>query len=56
MRLLPDPVRHFPRQALHAVYLELQHPSAGKAVHFRSPLPPELAHLLEQLEQHAPAG
>lgn len=35
--------RRVPRQFLHAAELELVHPRTGKALHFTSPLPPELA-------------
>ena len=37
--------RHF----LHAAYLEFDHPASGERVHFRSPLPPDLQSLLNDL-------
>ena len=56
MRQLPEPARRFPRQALHAVRLQLLHPTGGQQVHFESPVPDDFAHLLNQLEQHASSG
>ena len=43
----------FPRQALHAAELELVHPRTGKSVHWRSPLPADMAALLERLRRGA---
>ena len=43
----------FPRQALHASALKLQHPLTQKTVHFESPLPSDMQHLLTVLEQDA---
>ena len=43
----------FPRQALHAAELELVHPRTGKTVHWRSPLPADMAALLERLRRGA---
>ena len=37
------------RQFLHAAYLEFDHPTSGKRVHFHSPLPPDLQSLLDDL-------
>jgi 23S rRNA pseudouridine1911/1915/1917 synthase len=39
----------FPRQALHAATLGFAHPVTGAALRFDSPLPPDLAALLERL-------
>ncbi len=39
----------FARQALHAVELELVHPRTGKKMSWRSPVPPDMAALLERL-------
>jgi len=55
-RELPLSARHFPRQALHAVRLELVHPTGGRPMHFQSPLPDDMVQLLEQLGQHASSG
>jgi 23S rRNA pseudouridine1911/1915/1917 synthase len=57
--LVGDPVyrrgtRHglsFPRQALHAAELTLQHPSTGKAMTWRSPLPRDMKRLIQQLRE-----
>ena len=59
--LIGDPVyrrgtRHgvsFARQALHAAELELVHPRTGKTMHWRSPLPRDMAALLERLRRDA---
>jgi len=40
-----------PRQALHAAELELVHPRSGKALSWRSPLPRDMARLLEGLRR-----
>ena len=47
--VLPRQGREFPRQALHAQYLQLQHPASGQAVEWRSPLPDDLIELLDCL-------
>ena len=57
-RLLPDwvdpevreHVSSFPRQALHAASLEFSHPVSGDPMHFESPLPPDMAELLDVLD------
>lgn len=53
-KALPEGTRRalldFPRQALHAVGLKLVHPSDGKEMTFGSPIPPDLAELLEFLD------
>jgi 23S rRNA pseudouridine1911/1915/1917 synthase len=41
----------FPRQALHAHRLGFRHPVDGRALHFESPLPRDLAQLLESLRR-----
>lgn len=43
----------FKRQALHAARLELAHPLTGRAVHWESPLPPDMQKLLAVLEADA---
>ena len=43
----------FGRQALHAAELELVHPRTGKKMSWRSPLPPDMAALLERLRRDA---
>jgi 23S rRNA pseudouridine1911/1915/1917 synthase len=45
-----EPVRAFPRQALHAELLGFEHPSTGKPLRFQTPPPPDLAQLLTNLE------
>jgi 23S rRNA pseudouridine1911/1915/1917 synthase len=42
-----------PRQALHAVELELRHPRSGKTLAWRSPLPRDMAKVLEGLRRGA---
>jgi 23S rRNA pseudouridine1911/1915/1917 synthase len=37
------------RQALHAAFLRIEHPATGKPAAFESPLPPDIAKLLENL-------
>lgn len=44
---LIDTLRNFPRQALHAVRLELTHPSSKQVVHWDSPLPADMSRLIE---------
>ncbi len=44
-------VRAFPRQALHAAVLGFEHPVTGAAMRFESPLPPDMAALIEALRQ-----
>ena len=43
-------VEAFPRQALHAAELGFRHPGRPEDLHFESPLPADLAALLEALE------
>ena len=55
-RSLPAAARDFPRQALHAARLQLQHPHTGAELSFTSPLPADLQQLDAELDQHAAAG
>jgi 23S rRNA pseudouridine1911/1915/1917 synthase len=56
-RGMPDAVyqllRAFPRQALHAVGIELVHPGSGETAAFAAPLPPDLERLLGDLRRLA---
>ena len=55
-RSLPEPVRglllDFPRQALHAVRLGFAHPRTRKTLSFETPLPPDMASLLDALDKN----
>ena len=44
------PIRQFARQALHATALEFRHPVTGETERFESPLPKDIARLIEALE------
>jgi 23S rRNA pseudouridine1911/1915/1917 synthase len=59
-RLLPEPAREallaFPRQALHAESLGFRHPVTGEALSFQAPLPPDMAALLEILDNPVSKG
>jgi 23S rRNA pseudouridine1911/1915/1917 synthase len=46
-------LRAFPRQALHAARLELDHPITGKRLAVASPLPEDMTRLLDQLAADA---
>ncbi len=48
---LVDTLKHFPRQALHARFLELEHPVTKKHMKWESPLPDDLVWLLTLLRQ-----
>lgn len=48
-----EAVRAFPRQALHAALLGFAHPRTGQALRFESPLPADMAALLEAFGQRA---
>jgi len=48
---LVQTLREFPRQALHARFLELDHPASGKRMKWESPLPEDLVWLLSLLRQ-----
>jgi len=54
---LRDLLHGFPRQALHAECLALQHPVSGKTVEWHAPLPDDMMELLRQIREaaHAPA-
>jgi 23S rRNA pseudouridine1911/1915/1917 synthase len=39
----------FPRQALHAWKLTVEHPKTGKAITFEAPLPEDMSNLIEEL-------
>jgi 23S rRNA pseudouridine1911/1915/1917 synthase len=45
------PAITFPRQALHAHRLAFRHPGDGRELHFESPLPRDLAELIETLRR-----
>ncbi|MBX3579704.1 MAG: RluA family pseudouridine synthase [Rhizobiaceae bacterium] len=53
--LLPEPARSaaetFPRQALHASLLAFRHPRTGRPMRFDSPLPADMAALLDAFRQ-----
>lgn len=46
-------LREFPRQALHARRLELEHPDDGRLMHWQVPRPADMQHLLALLEEDA---
>ena len=46
---LPEAARSFQRQALHAQALGLEHPESRRPMQWHSPLPPDLASLLERI-------
>jgi 23S rRNA pseudouridine1911/1915/1917 synthase len=48
---LTERLRAFKRQALHAEQLNLRHPLTEEAMHWRSPLPPDMQELLAALEE-----
>lgn len=50
---LIDAVRDFPRQALHARILRLQHPADDRLVEFQAPLPADFLQLLGLLHEKA---
>ncbi len=51
---LPEPARSlvaaFPRQALHAFLLGFEHPATGEEMRFESPLPADMAALVDALK------
>jgi 23S rRNA pseudouridine1911/1915/1917 synthase len=53
---LRQALRDFPRQALHAVRLQLAHPVTGKPLECRSPLPEDIVQLLAVLAKDAAAA
>lgn len=48
---LVQTLKKFPRQALHARFLELEHPATGQRMKWTSPLPEDLVWLLSLLRQ-----
>jgi 23S rRNA pseudouridine1911/1915/1917 synthase len=52
---LVEALQTFPRQALHALRLGLEHPTLGVAMRWESPLPADLAGLLERFRGEASA-
>ena len=46
-------IKAFPRQALHARYLSLQHPADQRDMRFEAPLPQDFQGLLEVLQEQA---
>jgi 23S rRNA pseudouridine1911/1915/1917 synthase len=46
-----DALKTFPRQALHARFLELDHPTTGQRMSWESPLPDDFVWLLSLLKQ-----
>jgi 23S rRNA pseudouridine1911/1915/1917 synthase len=53
---LRQALRDFPRQALHAVRLQLEHPVTGRPLECRSPLPDDMQQLLAVLARDATAA
>jgi 23S rRNA pseudouridine1911/1915/1917 synthase len=49
-------LRGFPRQALHAIRLGLEHPQTGETMSWDAPMAPDLAALLDLLRAQAAAG
>ena len=45
-----------PRQALHSAELRFSHPMTGKSMHFRSPMPADLAQWLDRLRRADPTA
>jgi len=50
-----EAVRRFPRQALHAMQLTLQHPITGEVMSWEAPVPADLAQLIATLTEDAAA-
>ncbi len=48
---LTTTLQQFPRQALHAEQLPLRHPNNGQQKTWRQPLPTDIKHLIEQLQE-----
>ena len=46
----------FKRQALHAAHLKLEHPVTGREVEWDAPLPPDMARLIEVMENELAQG
>lgn len=53
---LIETLRGFPRQALHARRLELQHPDDGRTMSWEVPLPEDMLHLLALLREDGELG
>jgi 23S rRNA pseudouridine1911/1915/1917 synthase len=53
-QVLIEALRAFPRQALHAQRLGLEHPRTGEPVEFECPLPQDLQELLQVLQREDP--
>lgn len=53
---LIETLRGFPRQALHARRLELQHPDDGRTMSWEVPLPEDMRHLLALLREDGELG
>lgn len=49
---LVEELRAFPRQALHARFLELKHPLNGTSMKWEAPLPDDISWLLQLLRQN----
>jgi len=49
---LRETLQGFPRQALHAAHLSLQHPDTGEIMNWQSPLPEDMEQLLTSLREH----
>jgi 23S rRNA pseudouridine1911/1915/1917 synthase len=47
---IADQIRNFPRQALHAYFLEFLHPRSGKPMSFESDLPDDMKNLEKTLD------
>ncbi len=45
-----------PRQALHAAFLEIDHPTTGKRMKFETPLPPDMGEAIEKWRKYAAGG
>ncbi|WP_177429761.1 23S rRNA pseudouridine(1911/1915/1917) synthase RluD [Pseudomonas mangrovi] len=52
---LVDTIKNFPRQALHARFLELDHPLTGQRMKWEAPLPDDLVWVLTLLRQDSDA-
>jgi 23S rRNA pseudouridine1911/1915/1917 synthase len=46
---IADVINNFPRQALHAYFLEFSHPRSGKTLHFETDLPEDMRFLEENM-------
>jgi 23S rRNA pseudouridine1911/1915/1917 synthase len=55
-RVLAEAVAGFPRQALHALSLDFDHPESGRRVSFEAPVPPDMSALLQSLREGEGAG